>query len=595
MASKRDKQAGTVLAGVMWMLVVMMAILAVGAQNSRLDSRISLSSVEKIRCRWMARAGAETALAYLKEDAKEIDSLLDDWAIDTTELENVMLTGGTYTVTITDECSKLNINTASAAQLLALDSENMNETIADSIIDWRDRNEEAETNGAESGYYLNLPIGYQCRNANFRTPRELLRVRGVTEDLFYGENNRTLGKGGWSRYLTCFSATNNVDASGNQRINVNSASESDMVSQLSITQAQARWIVQNRQFRSLADLLGTSSGTGTSGGTGGTPGGSGTTGGGQRNSSGTQTPGRISGLIGPLMPLAGTYSEHDQQMIQYSMMNVSPALLAADAGSGPSSGGGQAPGQGGRGRPGGGQGGGMGGRPGGGQGGPGGGQGGGMGGGRPGGGMGGGRPGGGMGGRPGGGPGGGQGGGPGGGMGGRPGGGPGGQGGPGGGMGRPGQGGGMQGGGRGGVTSPAAGQTDVQAQALDWATFSRILDQVTVSNNTTITGQINVNTVSFEVLRAFLGGNDDLAAKIINYRDSMGGQITSVGDLINVDGMTQDILRQYIDLFCVRSSVYMIRATSTSSVSGVSYTIEMVVNRDREGREILYQVEGVGI
>jgi len=65
--------------------------------------------------------------------------------------------------------------------------------------------------------------------------------------------------------------------------------------------------------------------------------------------------------------------------------------------------------------------------------------------------------------------------------------------------------------------------------------------------------------------------------------------------LINVDGMTQDILRQYIDLFCVRSSVYMIRATSTSSVSGVSYTIEMVVNRDREGREILYQVEGVGI
>jgi len=580
MAAKRDKQAGTVLAGVMWMLVVMMAILAVGAQNSRLDSRISLSSVEKIRCRWMARAGVETALAYLKDDLKETDSLLDDWAINITELENVMLSGGTFTVTITDECSKLNINTASAVQLLALDPENMNETIADSIIDWRDRNEEAETNGAESGYYLNLPIGYQCRNANFRTPRELLRVRGVTEDLFYGENNRTLGKGGWSRYLTCFSATNNVDASGNQRINVNSASESDMVSQLSITQAQARWITQNRRFRSLADLMGTSSGTGTTGGTTGgtgTSGGTGTTGGGQRNSSGTQTPGRTSGLIQPLMPLAGTYSEHDQQMIQYSMINVSPALLAADAGSGGSSGGRQAPAQGGgsegggrSGRGGrGGEGGGRGGR-----GGEGGGQGGGMGGGRPGGG---------------------QGGGPGGGMGGRPGGGQGGQGGPGGGMGRPGQGGGMQGGGRSGVTSPASGQTDVQAQALDWATFSRILDQVTISNNTTITGQINVNTVSLEVLRAFLGGNDDLAGKIINYRDSMGGQVTSVGDLINVDGMTQDILRQYIDLFCVRSSVYMIRATSTSSVSGVSYTIEMVVNRDREGREILYQVEGVGI
>lgn len=557
------------------MLVVMMAILAVGAQNSRLDSRISLSSVEKIRCRWMARAGAETAMAYLKDDLKDTDSLLDDWVIDTTELENVALSGGAFTVTITDECSKLNINVASAIQLLAMDTENMNETITDSIIDWRDRNEEAGTNGAESGYYLNLPYGYQCRNASFRTPRELLRVRGVTEDLFYGENNRTLGKDGWSRYLTCFSASNNVDASGNQRVNVNSASESDMVSQLSITQAQARWIVQNRRFSSLAGLMGTSSGTGTTSGTS-TGGGAGNTGGG-RNSSGTQTPARTSGIVQPLMPLAGNYSEHDQQMIHYSLMNVTPALLVADAGSGGSggSGEGQAPAQGGgRGQRGGrGRGG----------------EGGGMGGGRPGGGQGGE----GMGGRPGGGRGrGGEGGGEGSGMG-RPGegGGRGGEG----GMGRPG--GGQGGGGamRGGMASPAGGQNEVQAQALDWATFSRILDQVTISSNTSITGQINVNTVSLEVLRAFLGGNDDLAGKIINYRDSMGGEITSVGDLINVDGMTQDVLKQYIDQFCVRSSTYMIRATSTSSVSGVSYTIEMVVNRDREGREILYQVEGVGI
>ncbi|MEN6306580.1 MAG: helix-hairpin-helix domain-containing protein [Anaerohalosphaeraceae bacterium] len=562
MADKRDKQAGTVLAGVMWMLVVMMAILAVGAQNSRLDSRISLSSMEKIRCRWMARAGAETALAYLKEDLKETDSLLDDWVIDTTELEDVALSGGAFTVKITDECSRLNINTASAVQLLALDTENMNETITDSIIDWRDRNEEAGTNGAESGYYLNLPYGYQCRNNSFRTPRELLRVRGVTEDLFYGENNHTLGKGGWSQYLTCFSATNNVDANGKQRINVNSASESDLVSQLSITQAQARWIVQNRRFRSLADLIGTSSGTGTTGGTG-------NTGGSGRNSSGTQTPGRTSSIIQPLMPLAANYSGHDQFMIQYTSLNVTPALLVADAGSGGSGGSGGGRGQGGGGGRGQGGGRGRGGE----------------------GGMG--RPGGGQGGE---------------GMGGRPGGGRGGEGGgrggEGGGMGRPGEGGGRggeggmgggRGGARGGMTSPAGGQNEIQAQALDWATFSRILDQVTISNNTTITGQINVNTVSLEVLRAFLGGNDDLAGKIINYRDSMGGEITSVGDLINVDGMTQDILRQYIDLFCVRSSVYMIRATSTSSVSGVSYTIEMVVNRDREGREILYQVEGVGI
>ncbi|MBA4397480.1 MAG: hypothetical protein C0394_08880, partial [Syntrophus sp. (in: bacteria)] len=107
-------------------------------------------------------------------------------------------------------------------------------------------------------------------------------------------------------------------------------------------------------------------------------------------------------------------------------------------------------------------------------------------------------------------------------------------------------------------------------------------------------GVINVNTVSFEVLRAFLEDNDDLAGKMINYRESMGGEITNVCDLLSVEGMSQDTLKKYIDQLSVRSSVYMIQVAATSSVSGVRYTTEMVVNRDRQGREVLYKIEGVG-
>jgi hypothetical protein len=59
--------------------------------------------------------------------------------------------------------------------------------------------------------------------------------------------------------------------------------------------------------------------------------------------------------------------------------------------------------------------------------------------------------------------------------------------------------------------------------------------------------------------------------------------------------MTQQILAPYLDQFSVRSSVFLIRATAKSASCGVQYFMEEVVNRDREAREVLYKLEGVGI
>jgi type II secretory pathway component PulK len=550
-AKRKRRLTGTVLVGVMWLLVLMMAILAVGAQNSRLDTRTSLSSVEKIRCRWLCRAGAETALAYLKDDLKDVDSLLDEWAISNDDLQNVQLTNGVYTVTITDECSKLNLNTATANQLLNLDTKNMNETVVDSILDWRDTDEDVRTNGAESGYYLNLSPGYLCRNGNFRTPREILRVRGVTDDLFYGSGNRIYGKGGWSRFLSCFSAVNNVTAAGAARVNVNSASESDLTGKLSITSSQAQYIVQNRPFQNLAGLAGIKTTATSSQTTGGSSGG--------QNTSGNQntTSGNSSGnsQMNPSSPRTMNTPIQAPFPIQWPRFSTVAAQLAGEAGSPSGDGAGGPPPRGegsndggGRGGPGGRQGQGQGQGPQAGQGNEGGQRGG-----------------------------------------------PDGFGGPGGGRGR-GRGGrrGMgQGRIRGGGSSRL--QQAAVTQPLDWATFGRIFDQITLTDNKTITGVININTVSLDVLRAFLEGDDELAGKIIAYRESMGGEITNVFDLMNVPGMTQQTLAKYLDLFSVRTSVFTIRVTAKSSACGVQYFMEEVVNREREGREVLYKLEGVGI
>src|SRR5579872_4444406 len=65
---------------------------------------------------------------------------------------------------ITDECSKLNINNASATQLESLPCD-MQQNVADAINDWRKSATSASGDGAESDYYSALTEPYECKNA----------------------------------------------------------------------------------------------------------------------------------------------------------------------------------------------------------------------------------------------------------------------------------------------------------------------------------------------------------------------------------------------------------------------------------------------
>src|SRR2546428_118790 len=62
------------------------------------------------------------------------------------------------------------------------------DTVVDSILDWRDHDNLKRPHGAESAYYLKRHLPYRAKNAFFDSPDELLLVRGVTADLFYGSD-----------------------------------------------------------------------------------------------------------------------------------------------------------------------------------------------------------------------------------------------------------------------------------------------------------------------------------------------------------------------------------------------------------------------
>jgi general secretion pathway protein K len=276
MKSDREHR-GLALVAVLWIVVVMTAIMAIVSQTSRLNAKMSVGTVDDARLKWACRAGIETAIAVLNEDTRDSDCLSDTWSSDDADFNNVQLERSAFSVRVTDEAGKLNVNTATREQLLGLPM--MEPQAVDAILDWRDNDDNPGADGAEAGYYDNLKFPYPIRNGTLHTIRELLRVKGVTEQQLYGEDTNLNGQldynerdgelsppldnrdeildQGWYAYLTCYSYENNVDSQGNTRVNINQASEQQLQSQLSLSSAQARWITQNRGsgFKTIFDLI----------------------------------------------------------------------------------------------------------------------------------------------------------------------------------------------------------------------------------------------------------------------------------------------------------------------------------------------------
>jgi general secretion pathway protein K len=107
----------------------------------------------------------------------------------------VPLGAGEFSYRITDEAARLNVNGGDQVRMnRLLDALQVDPTqrdiVSDSIQDWRDGNELHRAHGTESDYYLKLPVPYRARNANIQDESELLQIRGVTPELYYGNGGR---------------------------------------------------------------------------------------------------------------------------------------------------------------------------------------------------------------------------------------------------------------------------------------------------------------------------------------------------------------------------------------------------------------------
>ncbi|MFT7630101.1 MAG: hypothetical protein ACI87E_001106 [Mariniblastus sp.] len=150
-----------------------------------------------------------------------------------------------------DESSKINLNTLphgeALLQLQGLEVRDilmtlpeMNEEIADAILNWLDADDDPRDFDSESGYYQSLDPAYDPKNGPMDSLDEMLLIRGVTPELLFGmDTNRNglldpeemVGTDvssteadmylGWANYLTLYSNESNLTAEGLPRINVN--------------------------------------------------------------------------------------------------------------------------------------------------------------------------------------------------------------------------------------------------------------------------------------------------------------------------------------------------------------------------------------
>jgi general secretion pathway protein K len=183
----------------------------------------------------MATAGVHVAMAILAKDKTEndTDTPMDDWADPEKIAEALMafpFEAGQVALVIEDELGKIQVNalvtqpdgrqfnesqrtlwerflqyyTEHRKELkLDLKDDSEPQAILNSLKDWLDSGDDdaiTGLSGAETSYYQDKEPPYPCRNGPLTDLDELLLVKGITPEMYYGTREIP----GIARYLTVF-------------------------------------------------------------------------------------------------------------------------------------------------------------------------------------------------------------------------------------------------------------------------------------------------------------------------------------------------------------------------------------------------------
>lgn len=271
-----EDQVGLSLVSTLWILTILSVLATQLLYSIHIEQRTQRNFLDRAKFHYAARAGFEWTLAVVRADQTPFDSLGETWAEPIQgQVEDGIQVGNflNYSVTITDEASKVNINTVDVdlinnllMQVGTTSDEAFVQELANRIVDGRP----------------------------YRTVRDLARVEGMTTELLYGaqqvgtfaqnsasvqptatgtaEGPSTVGFGspqatsadtppGLVDLTTIYSVDASTDPNGEPLVDVNTAEANELTqintqqNQPVFSQAEAESLIQQREFDRFASLL----------------------------------------------------------------------------------------------------------------------------------------------------------------------------------------------------------------------------------------------------------------------------------------------------------------------------------------------------
>jgi general secretion pathway protein K len=174
---------GIALISVLWITGLLAVMAGSFVSASRTEARLARNQLENAKAQALADAGVQrAALGLLELDPERV------WRADG-RVYNFALGEGAVRIMIRDEDGKIDLNEGPlellAGLLTALDlGPDVAQALAERIGDFRDPDHDALPQGAEDQAYLAAGLGDGAADRPFVSEAELVRVLGVTEDLY---------------------------------------------------------------------------------------------------------------------------------------------------------------------------------------------------------------------------------------------------------------------------------------------------------------------------------------------------------------------------------------------------------------------------
>ncbi len=192
---RRGAERGSALLAVLWLAAALSAIAFTVASTVRAETERASTEVDGLRAYYLASGAVERSILWVLwgPTYRNPDGSPRYFNAPMPRIHFDFPTGAAD-VEIIPETSKLNVNSATPQQLMAVLAglsvqADRAQTIVNGILDWRTRTPGGAFTDFDQ-YYLSLAPTFRSRHASFEEIEELLVIRGITPDLFYGRYDK---------------------------------------------------------------------------------------------------------------------------------------------------------------------------------------------------------------------------------------------------------------------------------------------------------------------------------------------------------------------------------------------------------------------